>query len=123
MTAFYVHYDVCSQCDANYYAETLEFTLNDSCDSYSLSGLGSCDRTVLRVPKTYKDLPVTAVAARAFYGKGQLITEVVLPDTITKIGGSAFRECRAMTNINLPQAVTHIDEYAFTLFCENANKH
>ena len=105
--------DVCARCGANYYAETLEFTLNDTRDSYSLSGLGSCDRTVLRVPETYNNLPVTAVAARAFYGKGQRFREVVLPETITKIGESALRECRDLTSINIPQTVTEIGEYAF----------
>ena len=109
--------DVCARCSANYYAETLEFTLNDTRDSYSLSGLGSCDRTVLRVPETYKNMPVTAVAAKAFFGKGYRITEVVLPDTITEIGAYAFNECISMTNIHLPQSVVKIGEYAFARCC------
>lgn len=107
--------DICALCGANYYAETLEFTLNDTRDSYSLSGLGSCERNVLKVPETYKGCPVTAVASRAFYGaRGTWrIKEVVLPDTITTIGESAFRECRALISIHLPQAVTEIGGYAF----------
>jgi len=110
--------DVCARCGANYYAETLEFTLTDTRNAYALSGPGSCERTVIKVPDTYNGRPVTAVASFAFFGKekgeqAQRITEVVLPDTITTIGKYAFRQCRALEKINLPQSLTEIQEYAF----------
>ena len=110
--------DVCARCGANYYAETLEFTLTDTRNAYALSGPGSCERTVIKVPDTYNGRPVTAVASFAFFGKekgekAQRITEVVLPDTITTIGEYAFRQCRALEKINLPQSLTEIQEYAF----------
>lgn len=41
------------------------------------------------------------------------ITAVVIPDGVTSIGNSAFRNCTSLLNITLPNGVTTIDENAF----------
>ena len=38
----------------------------------------------------------------------------VIPNTITKIGKSAFRGCYCLTSISIPNSVVTIDSYAFT---------
>jgi hypothetical protein len=104
--------DICVKCGENYYSTTLEFSLNDTRDSYAISGIGTCTRTVIKVPETYKGRPVTSVNSMAFYGNAD-ITEVVLPQTVTQIGEAAFTNCYALTKINIPNGVTVIEDRVF----------
>ncbi len=39
--------------------------------------------------------------------------DVVIPDGVTSIGGSAFSECSSLTSITLPDGVTSIGNSAF----------
>ena len=56
------------------------------------------------------------------------ITEVILPDTLTYLGQSAFNSCSALTTLHIPAGVTSIGDFAFTndkrlgeLTCDSAN--
>ena len=42
-----------------------------------------------------------------------IIEKIILPDSVTTIGESAFYGCSALTSINIPDSVTTIGEYAF----------
>lgn len=54
---------------------------------------------------------VEEICDNAFYGKN--ITEVTFPNTVTKIGQSAFMKCNILTKVNIPNSVTDIEESAF----------
>ena len=43
------------------------------------------------------------------------ITDVIIPDSVTRIGENAFAECNSLSEIIIPDSVTSIDDYAF--FC------
>ena len=52
--------------------------------------------------------------------KTQLLTcssaatgEIIIPNSVTSIGGSAFRGCRGLTSVTIPNSVTSIGSYAF----------
>ncbi len=55
---------------------------------------------------------ITEIAPYAFRGC-DLITEIVIPETVMKIGGAAFSGCTALVSVTLPNTVTALPKYAF----------
>ena len=53
------------------------------------------------------------IPSDAFYGMNML-KEIVLPETITYIGDSAFDNCDGLTDIKIPDSVTSIGDYSFS---------
>jgi len=116
--------EICARCGIDYFTVTLEFKLTETKDSYMVSSVGKCDRSLIKIPETYKDLPVTQIGEWAFcpymkdddesaYCTG--ITGVVLPSTIQIIGESAFDSCINLKSIYIPEGVTEIGVDAFAL--------
>ncbi len=54
---------------------------------------------------------ITGINSFAFYNLG--IKQVILPNTITSIHASAFRNCTGLTEIVIPASVTSIGDHAF----------
>lgn len=46
------------------------------------------------------------------------LTSVIIPNSVTSIGDSAFRECKNLTSVIIPDGVTSINYGAFS-YCEN----
>ncbi len=83
----------------------------------SVSG-GSCTITAYRgsaasvvIPDRINGLTVTAIAANAF--KGTAVTSIVVPDTVTTIGASAFENCAHLASVSLPAGLRSIGAKAF----------
>ena len=51
--------------------------------------------------------------ARNLYLNGKLVTDLVIPDSVTSIGSRAFSDCSGLTSITIPDSVTSIGKYAF----------
>ncbi|MBO5312973.1 MAG: leucine-rich repeat domain-containing protein [Clostridia bacterium] len=51
--------------------------------------------------------------AKKLYINGELITELVIPNTVTEIKNNAFYNCASLTSITIPSSVTNIGKYAF----------
>ena len=74
--------------------------------------------TELVIPNT-----VTEIKAYAFYNCTSL-TSIVIPDSVTTIGNYAFCKCTSLTSIEIPDSVTTIGERAFssctslTIYCD-----
>ena len=52
------------------------------------------------------------------YLNGNLVTELVIPNSVTNIEESAFYSCSSLTNVTIPDSTKSIGEYAFGI-CEN----
>ena len=48
----------------------------------------------------------------AFYDC-DLLTEIVLPETVTSIGMGAFQDCSALKSVNIPAGITEIRDFTF----------
>ncbi len=56
---------------------------------------------------------VTSIGNSAFFGCGTL-TSIEIPDSVTNIGSNAFGSCLSLTSITIPDSVTSIGNSAFS---------
>ena len=52
--------------------------------------------------------------AHNLYLNDSLITDLIIPDSVTSIGGSAFSGCSGLTSVTIPDSVTSIGSSAFS---------
>ncbi len=100
-------------------SQNLLFGLNNDEKGYTLVGLGRCNDTEIIVPETYRNLPVTQVARGAFLpkkvdAKENLITKIVLPKTIERVGNNAFSYCTSLKEVVFSSSVTELGESVFS---------
>ncbi len=96
-------------------------TLNGSKEEFSYRELdnGTVEITkyngsnpIVAVPEQLGQKKVSGIGNKAFYQKEE-VTEVSIPDGVTRILPSAFQECKNLTKISIPESVTTIAEDAF----------
>lgn len=51
--------------------------------------------------------------AHSLYLNGELVTDLVIPDSVTSIGEYAFYGCSGLTSVTIGEGVTSIGDYAF----------
>ncbi|MBO5801888.1 MAG: leucine-rich repeat protein [Alistipes sp.] len=56
--------------------------------------------------------------ARNLYLNNELVTDLIIPDSVTSIGYYAFKGFTSLTSITIPDSVTSIGDYAF-YFCSS----
>ena len=64
------------------------------------------------LPSTLGGFPVTSIEGGAFRGC-KVLTSITIPQSVTSIGSSVFADCIGLTSITIPQSVTSIDYSAF----------
>ncbi len=65
------------------------------------------------IPYYYEGLPVTEIAANAFFNSGDKLQSVILPESVITIGKYAFANC-GLQEITVPEGVLTIAQRAFT---------
>ena len=84
---------------------------DDSCMILGYSGTSD----EVRIPAKIEGKPVTSLSIGAFL-RNKTIKKVIIPDTVTMIGGHTFYECTALESVEIPDSVTYIGDFAFA-FC------
>lgn len=64
------------------------------------------------IPDTIDGLPVTRIGNSAFFES--IVSAVVIPNSATSIGGSAFASCGDLTSVTIGNSVTSIGDRAFS---------
>ena len=120
------------------YSEGLEYEVNPSFPTQcTITGIGTCQDKVIKIPATIDGKVVTAVAPNAFAtgqaveyqpkmarsARASVITEedevlldiegVIFPYTVKEIGEEAFLGCENLESISASQGITNIGKDAF----------
>lgn len=66
------------------------------------------------IPPEIKGVPVVAIGVAAF-AENSSLEELLLPSTIIRIEEGAFSWCESLSEINLPDGLTSIGAYAFSI--------
>lgn len=74
--------------------------------------------SVVRIPQTIKDYPVTSIGNMAFGKCAETLEEVTVPNGVEEICEGAFRDCVALKRVNLPEGLRKIEDDAFAGCCE-----
>lgn len=85
--------------------------INDG-SAYSVIGRGNVTDTIIMIPSTYNDIPITSIGNGAFSSHTD-ITKVTIPHGVTSIGDNAFSSCTSLSSITVPTSVTRLGEYVF----------
>ena len=59
--------------------------------------------------------------AENLYLNNELVTDLIIPDSVTSIGNHAFRGCISLTSVTIPDSVTSIGDWAFR-YCDSLKK-
>jgi hypothetical protein len=103
--------DVCIHCGMLYLPvpEGLTYTISNG--EVTLTGYTGTNPELI-IPTEIEGKPVTAIRDFAFENN-TVITFVSLPNTLTQIGNSAFKGCKKLKDIAIPENVKEIHAYAF----------
>ncbi len=82
-------------------ADGVVYTLAEDGASYTVSDIDGFTATEFAIPETYKNMPVAAIADKAFSGC-KVIRKLTVPQSVTSIGNGAFKGCKALEEITLP---------------------
>ena len=79
----------CVVCGEIRLSEGLEYTLNNDNNSYSVTGIGTCQDTELIIPSIYNGLPVISIGSKAF-SKCTNLESITIPNSVTSIGENFY---------------------------------
>ncbi len=82
-------------------------------DEYALTHIYAIAQETIRIPSIYNGLPVTRIEEEACRNNNYF-KKLVIPDSVTYIGKSAFYACYDLTEVTIGSGVTEIDSNAFS---------
>ena len=89
----------------------MTFALINGNTEYEVTGKGIATGDIV-IPDTYRGLPVTSIAKKAFFNKSD-VTSVVMGANVRNVGDYAFANCSYVTYIKFSENLTTIGESAF----------
>ncbi len=82
-------------------------------EGYIVCGVGNCTDSKIVIPSTYKGKSVTGINDNAFR-ECKWLTSVTIPDSVGYIGECAFYNCSELTSVTIPASIRYIGLYAFS---------
>jgi hypothetical protein len=93
-----------------------QLIFTSSKDGVVITGYNSSARNII-IPAVTNGLPVLGIGDFAF-ASYHLMTNVVIPESVTNIGQYAFDDCRGLSSVSLPASVTSLGRIPFG-YCVN----
>lgn len=90
----------------------LDYSVNEDGKTCTVTGMGVCNDRDVVIPEYIDGYQVTAIDRIAFWNQIR-ITSVVMPDSIVRIGSSAFEDCTELKSITLSSSLETISIQAF----------
>ena len=90
----------------------LSYEVNADDMTCTITGIGACKDTDIRIPETIDGYKVTRIGNFAFRNCTS-VTSIVIPDSVTSIGSSTFKGCTSLESVVIPEGVTSIGDSAF----------
>ena len=79
----------------------------------ALTNISTNDKkTILQFDEFQYFTGITEILSKTFYNFSKL-TSIVIPESVTTLGGEAFSNCTSLKNISLPDNITHIPYRCF----------
>ena len=86
---------------------------------YAFSRCNMLDKVIISDPDAWLNISFDEIDsnplyyAHALYVGDELLTDLVIPGTVTEVSQYAFYGCTSITSVYIPQSVTSIGQYAF----------
>ncbi|MBP5209855.1 MAG: leucine-rich repeat domain-containing protein [Clostridia bacterium] len=94
----------------NYASSGLAYAIiNGEC---TIMGIGTCSDTDVVVPESIEGAPVTTIAGYAFRNCRR-VTSVTLPQTVVRVNEGAFYNCIALSSVRLNDGLSYLGDSVF----------
>jgi hypothetical protein len=92
--------------------EDLTLSLNSDELSYTITGCSSTAYGNLDIPSQVNGKPITSIGYSAF-SNCDLLTSIVIPETVINIGAAAFKFCASLKNVEINGLIQSINASTF----------
>ncbi len=92
-------------------SQGVKYTANNDESTCYVSGHETKYSTTITIPEIYEGRTVTSI--RNAFRSCRGLTSVTIPNSVTSIGDNAFYECSGLTSVTIPNCVTSIGSSAF----------
>ena len=89
-----------------------DYAVNEDGKTCTITGMGVCRDADVVIPEAIDGYQVTAIGELAFWAQYS-ITSVTMPDSVIRIGYSAFEHCEQLKSITLSTSLETISIHAF----------
>ncbi len=93
-------------------SNVLEYSLLPDGTYGVYAGSMASSKSIIEIPSVHDGIRVTRILSNGFKDL-PILNEIIIPDTVMKIGQNAFSGCISLDNLNMPEGITEIDDYAF----------